>query len=328
MPWDMLGHRWAVDLLQAHVQQDRVRHAYLFAGPKGVGRRTLARRFAQALNCTEPPSPGVACGSCRDCRQFDQMQHPDLSLVQPEAGAMVVKVDQIRELQHRLHLAPYQARFRVALLLQFEKATASASNALLKTLEEPPSQVVLLLTAESGELLLPTIVSRCEVVRLRPLPVDEIRAGLQEQWGVEANEAVRLARLSQGRPGFARYLQSHPEFIEQLDAWLDAQIALLGSDRAARFAYAEKLYRDSDEARSTLEAWLVLWRDIFRKAAGAKVELSYQGRAAQIETLADQVGLDGARRALQALGRTLEMMDKNVNLRLALEVLMLDLPRI
>ncbi len=328
MTWDILGHEWAVDLLQAHLLHDRVRHAYLFTGPEGVGRRTLALRCAQALNCPEAISPGIPCGTCRDCRQLDQMQHPDLSIVEPATDQTVIKVDQIRELQRLLHLAPYQARYRVALLSRFENANASAANALLKTLEEPPPHVVLLLTAESSELLLPTIASRCEEIRLRPLPTADLAAGLAERWGVEADEASRLARLSHGRPGFARFLQTNPEYVEQQQALLDEQIALLGSDRAARFSYIEGLYRYRDLTYSTLQAWVDLWRDIFRQAAGANAELVHQDRLDQISALADQIGLEGARQALQSLDQTLALMEKNVNLRLALEVLMLDLPRI
>ncbi len=188
--------------------------------------------------------------------------------------------------------------------------------------------MVLLLTAESSELLLPTIVSRCEAIRLRPLPLDAFQIALKEKWGWDAEEARRLAKLSHGRPGYARFLESHPDIVERQEERLDEQIALLASDRAARFAYVEQLYRDSDRTRSTLQSWLGLWRDVFRQAAGVGMALTHEDRRHQIESLAEKVGLDGARRALRSLDRTLAMVDKNVNRRLALEVLMLDLPRV
>lgn len=168
MNWSIYGHEWAADLLGNHITHDAVRHAYLFCGPPGIGRRTLALKFVQALNCLQPPSPGEACGSCRMCQQTAREQQPDLHIIRIEEDASNIKVEQIRDLQRVLALSPYQARYRVALLLGFEKATPGAQNALLKTLEEAPEKAILLLTADSPDNLLPTIVSRCELLRLRP----------------------------------------------------------------------------------------------------------------------------------------------------------------
>ena len=168
------GHEWAETLLQHQIASGQVRHAYLFTGPDGVGRRSLALRFAQAVNCTNPPAPGKACGACRTCTHTERMQQVDLSIIQSETPGAMIKVDQIRTLQHSLSLSPYEARYRIALLLDFEAANANAQNALLKTLEEAPDKVILVITASSAEELLPTIVSRCEQLRLRPLPVEKL----------------------------------------------------------------------------------------------------------------------------------------------------------
>ena len=242
MDWNILGHQWAVDLLAQHAAHGGLRHAYLFTGPSGVGRRTLALRLAQAVNCLKPPIPGQPCGTCPACTRLEKMQHPDLAIIQAEQVGGTLKVDQVRELQRSLSLAPYEARYRVALLLRFEEAHPSASNALLKTLEEPAPKVLLLLTAESVESLLPTIVSRCEVLRLRPLPLDEAADGLQ-RWGLPAAEARLLAHLSGGRPGYARRLHDQPELLEQRQSWLNELSSLLGGSRVERFAYAQAAAR-------------------------------------------------------------------------------------
>lgn len=165
MDWRILGHRWAVDLLAEHTAHGGLRHAYLFTGPSGVGRRTLALRLAQAVNCLQPPTPGGLCGACAACTRLEKMQHPDLAVIQAEQVGGTLKVDQVRELQRSLSLAPYEANYRVALMLRFEEAHPGAANALLKTLEEPAPKVLILLTAESVESLLPTIVSRCELLQ-------------------------------------------------------------------------------------------------------------------------------------------------------------------
>src|SRR4030067_1091410 len=177
MDWGMIGHDWAVNLLAEHVAFGRERHAYLFTGPSGVGRRTLALRFAQGLNCIKPPVPGQPCRVCSACKRIELMHHPDLTVVEAEREGETLKIDQVRALQHTLSLTPYEARYRIALLLRFEEAHISASNAMLKMLEEPPAQVVVILTAKSAENLLPTIVSRCEVLRLRSVAMEETAPG-------------------------------------------------------------------------------------------------------------------------------------------------------
>jgi DNA polymerase III subunit delta' len=197
MGWEVAGHAWAEHLLYEHLVRGEVRHAYLLTGPAGVGRRTLALRFTQALNCLQPPAPGEFCGQCRVCRQTAAMQHSDLAVVQAEKEGGTLKVEQVRDLQRSLSLLPYEAHFRVALLLRFEEAHPSAQNALLKTLEEAPQRVILLLTADSAENLLPTIVSRCEVLRLRPMALDHLQTYLETQ-GMDAVDARLLAHLSGG----------------------------------------------------------------------------------------------------------------------------------
>jgi DNA polymerase-3 subunit delta' len=326
--WGILGHEWAVDLLREHVARQVNRHAYLITGPQGVGRRTLGIRLAQALNCPQPIKPGVPCRTCRTCTQIDRMVHPDLSVVQAESIGGVLKVDQIRELQHSLSLAPYEARFRVALLLRFEEANASAANALLKTLEEPPPQVVFVLTAESAERLMPTITSRCEVLRLRPLPLLVASQGLEAYWELPAERASLLAHLSGGRPGYAVRLHQEAELLDQRQTWLDDQFHLLSSNRVERFAYAEGLAREKDSLREALRVWLSYWRDVLLKASGASAPLANPDRLIEIEKLADHFNLFTVYKTVAALERTYNLLDRNANTRLAVEVLMLDYPHL
>ena len=189
--WNLLGHEWAVDMLRQHAAHDEIRHAYLFCGPPGLGRRTLALRLAQALNCTKPLAPGVPCGLCRDCKQIEAMQHPDMNVIQaldgdnqPKEGG-TLKVDQIREVQRSLSLKPYQSKYRVALFLRFQEANDNAANALLKTLEEAPAHAILVLTADTPSSFSPPSThavkfcacARCPSKRL--LPISSIAAWMK-----------------------------------------------------------------------------------------------------------------------------------------------------
>jgi len=322
----MIGHEWAVNLLADHVTLGRERHAYLFTGPSGIGRRTLALRFAQSLNCEKSPVPGQPCRTCSTCRRIDQMQHPDLAMVMAEHEGERLKIDQARELQHTLSLAPYEARYRVALILRFEEAQSSFANAMLKTLEEPPEHVVVILTANNSENLLPTIVSRCEVLRLRSLSMDETARGLQAIKGVPKDISERLAHISDGRPGYAIRLFEQPRLLEQRQSWLDELIQLLAASRRERFAFVKGFVDDKEGLRDVLQVWLTFWRDVLIYSSGIGGSITNLDYTIQIQKLVSVTDLQKAHFHVSAIERTIEYIDHNVNSRLALEVLLMDFP--
>lgn len=324
--WDLLGHHWAVDLLKRQLTEGRVRHAYLFAGPQGVGRRTLALRLAQALNCTAAPAPGEFCGECRACRGFARMQHADLLVVERQEGDREIKVGALRELSRSLSRTPLEARFQIALLLNLQEASEEAANALLKTLEEPNPSVVLCLTALDADSLPATIVSRCELIRMRPLPSQELAAGLQTRTDLSADRATLIASISRGLPGLALRMVEDTSLLEKRETWLSAGEELLSASRVQRFAYAEKASKDRDALRGQLLVWLSFWRDVLLKSGQSSASLANPDRAALIQTLAAQLPVPAAHAALAAIERTLAQLETNVNARLAMEVLLLDLP--
>jgi DNA polymerase-3 subunit delta' len=325
--WNLLGHEWAVDMLKQHIAREAVRHAYLFTGPPGLGRRTLAIHFAQALNCPQPTAPGEPCGACRDCKQITSMGHPDLSIVQAEAEGGTLKVDQIREVRRTLALKPYQSKYRVAIFLRFQEASEGAANALLKTLEEAPEHAILILTADSAEGLLPTITSRCEVLRLRPLPVEVIEDHLKAL-GVEVEKVRLIAHISGGRPGYALHLLEDESALEFRTERLDEMTRLLAATRVEKFNYAEALAKDKDSMRQTLLIWLSYWHDVLLRISGAQASITNVDRDDSIKSMAEQLSLESARRIVREMESALERLDHNVNPRLLAEVLLLDLTEV
>ena len=332
MPWNLIGHAWAVEMLKRDLALDRVRHAYLFTGPEGLGKRTLATEFARALLCSSLDAP---CGQCRHCQLAVKGSHPDLLTIAPEISgkrvrAEKIKIEPVRQLIYDLSLKPVEAKRRVARLLRFDAANVETMNAFLKTLEEPPGNTVILLTAERADDLLPTIVSRCEVIALRPLPFDAVRDALITQWLVPAEQADLLAHLSGGRLGWAVRMSQDKDALDARAQKLDDLRRLLAATRVERFAYADRLSREGslDRIQDTLDLWLSFWRDVMLASTGAAAPLTNPDRESEIRDLAQTLSPAAASQALAALRRTGELLEKNVNTRLALEVMLLDWPRV
>lgn len=326
MLWGITGHDWAVQILRHHIANAETRHAYLFTGARGVGRRSLALRFAQALNCPSPTAPGEPCMTCLTCKQIERQQHADLAIIASETEGGTLKVEQVRELQHSLSLAPYAAPYRIALLLRFHEANPSAQNALLKTLEEAPPRAILLATADSVESLLPTIVSRCEVLRLRPMALDTLAAEL-EQRGSPPAQARLLAHLASGRLGYALQLKDNPEAVKRRQEIAEDLLHLFSANRYDRFKHAEKLAKEEKTTlREVLQAWLTLARDLMLVASGEPVGLVHIDLLEPLQRLCASLTLAQACQLAASLQQALTRLDANVNTRLALEVLLLDLP--
>ena len=211
----LLGQEKAKRLFSRSLMAGRIPHALLFRGPDGVGKRLFAEGVAATINCRKR-SGVMACGKCSSCKKFRSQNHPDFMMVRPIKG--VVKIEQIRQLAKELSYPPFESETRIVVLEDVHTMRREAANSLLKLLEEPPPDNLLILTAESSQEILPTLMSRCQVIPFTQLSTEDTAAILVAH-GIDSEAAQLLARLSEGSPGRALLFQKS----EMVGVWREVE---------------------------------------------------------------------------------------------------------
>ena len=328
--WRVVGHEWATASLSNHITTQRLNHAYILSGPDSIGKLTLAVDFARAIMCSRKHF----CGDCRSCHLISEHKHPDVSMVMPALRGKHIQqnkisVDQIRELIYQFALKPIESDRRVAIIQNLEMAGRQATDALLKTLEEPPGNAVFIITTDNVSVLPETILSRCVHFALKPLSSAVVKRELISRWGTSDEEASFLSRVSGGRLGWAVILKQDKEALIDRSTKISGMVSLLPKSKVDRFSYVDDLHKDRGQVVSTLAMWQSWWRDVMILASGANnsamSNIDYQN---EIQRVASQVDVAKAANAISAIRNTLEALRQNANTKLALEVLMLQIPTV
>jgi len=317
----ILGQAKALTLLGRALSSGRLAHAYLFAGPDGVGKTTVALDLAAVLLCRQPQADR-ACGLCPGCLKFRSSNHPDFLRIRPDDT--VIKIDQIRELKKALNFAPFESRLRVVLLEEVHTMRREAGNSLLKVLEEPPPGNLLILVGTGAGSILDTIVSRCQVIPFTPLPLD-LAAAIVRQHRPEVDEAGShaLAALADGCPGQALAMEADG-ILALYHRVLEALAA--GQEKAAeRVERALALAVDLAEAKEGMEPLLALLRIFFKNVMAARSGTTVRPWAPEVARARERWNLAQLSAKMTSIDLAEQALARNCNRGLTSEVLLLDL---
>ncbi len=329
MPFsDLIGHERPKAILKASLRHDRVAHAYLFFGEKGIGKRLAATRFAQAINCEvdDGPEGPDACGTCRSCRQTESLTHPDFIVIAPdqERASAQIKIEQIRELEHHLIYRPLIGRRRVCLIDQADRMNLAAANALLKTLEEPPTESMFLLITSRPLALPVTVRSRCQALRFSAPARTQVEAALIFKRELPPGDARFLAMVTEARIGEA--LQADLGALRAREAELGALTARKTLESIPELLTTAEAVAKAGRAEEALE-WIAGWvRDLLLVRIGADPDCLLRAAAPQgVREPAGTAPVDKLLDVIETIEAFQRAATRNVNLHLALENILLRL---
>lgn len=321
MTWPVPGP--PAEMLSRSLKADRLAHAYLFLGPEGSGQAETANHFAKMVLCTAPDVEARPCGDCSQCRRFESGNHPDVSVLEPDGAT--IKIAQIRELQHQFSRKSYEGT-KVYILHHADKMTVEAANSLLKFLEEPTAPVVAILLAESKTKLLPTIISRCQVVQFTRRPVEQVERLLQAE-GVPAGRARYLAHLKQS-VGAAQAFAAGERFADILTTVVQLSEELASRRGNPLFTIQDKVIKPgwtNAELDAFLDCFAWWYRDLLHVSLGMESSVAGTAQLEKYRTQAMRYRPDQLTRMIDAILQAKKRLQGNANTQLSLEYLILQL---
>jgi DNA polymerase-3 subunit delta' len=317
---DILGHDRIIEVLRRSLRTGKTAHSYLFEGIPGCGRKKTALALTQALFCAAFQDD--ACGVCPSCRKTDGGNHPDIHLIAPLPDKRDISIDQLREMQHILSLRPYEAQRKVCIIDPAERMSIGAANSLLKTLEEPPGNALIILLTENVGMLLSTVRSRCQVIRFAPLSPEHVLV-LLERNGMTPEAAALVAPMSGGSLQKALELDNEALCARRETALTRVQ-SLNIHKIATVFDAAEELSGNRDATLELLDMLLSFFRDAVHLGAGNSEIVNRTVRPA-IESIAARRSLPRNLELLEQIYETRRAVQRNANPKLALDHLFMTM---
>lgn len=321
---DIIGHEKIKEHLQKAIEYQRVSHAYILSGEKGMGRKTIAKAFAMTLLCEKK---GIEpCMECHSCKQFASGNHLDVIWVRHDKPASV-GVDEIREqINDTIAIRPYNSEYKIYLVDEAEKMTVQAQNALLKTIEEPPAYAVLILITTNQETFLPTILSRCIKLELRPIKDSVVSDYLTEKLDISDSQADIYAAFARGNLGKAIHLASSEDFALLYREVLTLLKNIKDMDIPMLLDYIRKLQEDKLDLYECLDFMQLWYRDILMfKVTKDMNALLFKDEYTAVSSCCQKSSYEGLEEILCAIDKAKVRLNANVNTDLALELMLLTM---
>jgi DNA polymerase-3 subunit delta' len=319
---EILGHAKQIQSFRSALRNGRLHHAYLFLGPEGIGKRTIALSVAKAIHCET--GDGDFCGTCANCARINGANHPDLRVIGPLPDKKEISIQQVREIEHGLNLRSFSGKRKIAVIDPATLMNLSAQNALLKTLEEPPQGSLLILIASNAGGLLPTLRSRCLLLSFAPLERELVARFLNSKQRLDSERAELLAALAMGSIGTALALHDEAR-RDQRRGWSEIVCSLAPGNYRSAIEAAEDLAAKKDQCLQFL-AWAETWyRDVL--VFGVTRETRLIVNQDMLETLQEQASGAATEHAIGVMGRIAEAqraIQRNLNRRMVLEQLFLE----
>lgn len=319
---DILGHEQIKEHFQKAIESHKVSHAYILTGEAGMGRKSLANAFALTLLCEKGMSE--PCMECHACKQVLSGNHPDLIYVTHEKPASI-GVDDIREqINDTVMIRPYSSYYKVYIVDEAEKMTQQAQNALLKTIEEPPSYAIIILLTTNQEAFLPTILSRCVQLKLKPLKDFVVKSYLTESMHVPEPDADVYAAFARGNLGKAITIASSDDFKAMHKEMLNLLKHIRNMDISDLIEYIQRLKEEHLDIYECLDFMQMWYRDVLLYKVTKDINLLiFKDEYRTINEISKNSGYDGLERILKSIDKTRVRLDANVNMELALELMLL-----
>ena len=321
---DIIGNDMIKDHFKKAIENNKISHAYILTGEAGTGRKSIANAFSMALLCEKGGKE--PCMVCHSCKQVLSGNHPDLIYVKHEKPNSI-GVDDIREqINDTIMIRPYSSYYKIYIVDEAEKMTVQSQNALLKTIEEPPSYAVIILITTNQEAFLPTILSRCVQLKLKPLKDFTVKSYLVEHLGVAEKEAEICAAFARGNLGKAIHLASSDAFKElyyKIMALVKNVDSMDIVDLMDRIREIKELNFDINEVLDMLQLW---YRDVLMfKVTKDMNLLIFKDEYKTINGMGQNVGYDGLEKILAGIETCRTRLNANVNMELAMELLLLTM---
>jgi DNA polymerase-3 subunit delta' len=305
---EIKGQDVPISILKSHIEESHLAGGYLFVGPEGVGKKLVARTLAKTVNCAEE---GIdSCDACPSCLKIESNQHPDVHLIENDDAE--IKIEYIRQLQKDISLKPYEGRKKLFIIDRAHRLNAESSNALLKILEEPPKDSLIILVTDKPALLFKTIISRCRMVKFSPLRRTELEDFLKRDYSLDKEFAHFLAYFSEGRLGQALRLKD-TDIIQEKNKVID------------RFALSPRLNLDNlslqnkDDIRGYLNILAAWFRDIYLIKVGLPhSEIINSDRKAELLKVMSKFSFLDLNEILDSISCAILQIEQNINVKLLL----------